>query len=191
MAVAERPTYEKTKLVALDAYHQSRDNLDGFPPTTLEHIPLTNTPNIFSYKSYVFAPKPELVQRFMKATKADVGGVGGHVVAAEEVKAVLTKFILDHNHFNGEPMFSSFIVTHTGDDIAITGIHSEKVPNEVLDELLWDAFMLGTDKATELGLYGPGQDLIADAFTGNLRGSGPATITLPLNASAMRSCPGP
>jgi len=161
MAVAERPTYEKTKLVALDAYHQSRDNLDGFPPTTLEHILVTNTPNIFSYKSYVFAPKPELVQRFMKATKADIGGVGGHVVAAEEVKAVLTKFILDHNHFNGEPMFSSFIVTHTGDDIGITGIHSEKVPNEVLDELLWDAFMLGTDKATELGLYGPGQDLIA------------------------------
>ena len=180
MAVAERPTYEKTKLVALDEYHQSRDNLDGFPPTTLEHIPVTNTPNIFSYKSYIFAPKPELVQRFMKATKADIGGVGGHVVAAEEVKAVLTKFIMDHNRFNGEPMFSSFIVTHTGDDIAITGIHSEKVPNEVLDELLWDAFMLGTDKATELGLYGPGQDLIADAFTGNLRGSGPATITLPL-----------
>jgi len=102
--------------------------------------------------------------------------VGGHVVAAEEVKTALTKFILEHNRYNGEPMFSSFIVTHTGDDIGITGIHSEKVPNEVLDELLWDAFMLGTDKATELGLYGPGQDLIADAFTGNLRGSGPATI---------------
>jgi fructose 1,6-bisphosphate aldolase/phosphatase len=180
MAVAERPTYEKTKLVALDEYHQSRDNLDGFPPTTLEHIPLTNTPNIFSYKSHVFAPKPELVRRFVKATKADIGGVGGHVVAAEEVKAVVTKFILEHNRFNGEPMFTSFIVTHTGDDIGITGIHSEKVPNEALDELLWDAFMLGTDKATELGLYGPGQDLIADSFTGNLRGAGPATITLPL-----------
>jgi hypothetical protein len=34
MAVAERPTYEKTKLVALDEYHQSRDNLDGFPNDT-------------------------------------------------------------------------------------------------------------------------------------------------------------
>jgi hypothetical protein len=61
MAVADRSTYEKTQLVALNEYHQSRDNLDGLPPTTLEHIPLTNAPNIFSYKSYVFAPKPELV----------------------------------------------------------------------------------------------------------------------------------
>src|SRR5919199_981813 len=180
MAVGDRPTYEKSKLVALDQYHQSRDDLVGYPPTTLHQIPLTNTPNIFSYKSHVFAPKPELVPRFIKATKADIGGVGGHVVAAEEVKAVLSKFILEHNRYNGEPIFSSFIVTHTGDDIAITGIHSEKVPNEVIDELLWDAFMLGTEKATELGLYGPGQDLVADAFTGNLRGAGPATITLPL-----------
>src|SRR2546430_5134330 len=29
-------------------------------------------------------------------------------------------------------------------------------------------------------LYGPGQDLVADAFTGNLRGAGPATVALPL-----------
>src|SRR5216110_3079519 len=28
---------------------------------------------------------PALVRRFIKATKADVGGVGGHVVAADEV----------------------------------------------------------------------------------------------------------
>ena len=34
-------------------------------------------------------------------------------------------------------------------------------------------------KAAELGLYGPGQDLVADAFTGNLRGAGPATVALP------------
>jgi len=38
----------------------------------------------------------------------------------------------------------------------------------------------GAHKAAELGLYGPGQDLVADAFTGNLRGAGPATVALPL-----------
>ncbi len=166
--------------IPLTDYHQSKDNLEGFPQITAEKIPLTNTPNIFSYKSYIFAKKPELIQRFVKATKADVGGVGGHVVAAEEVKAVVTKFVLENNSFQGAPIFSSLMVTHTGDDVALTGIMSENVPMSVVDELMWDALKAGADKATELGLYGPGQDLVADAFTGNLRGTGPATVVLPL-----------
>jgi fructose 1,6-bisphosphate aldolase/phosphatase len=72
------------------------------------------------------------------------------------------------------------MVTHTGDDVAVTGITSEKVPMEVIDELMWNALSVGAAKAAELGLYGPGQDLIADAFTGNLRGAGPASVVLPL-----------
>ena len=120
------------------------------------------------------------MQRYVKATKADVGGVGGHVVAADEVKGVIAKFVLDNNCYQGEPMFTSLMVTHTGDDVAVTGITTEKVPNEVVDELMWDALTEGANKASELGLYGPGQDLIADAFTGNLRGAGPASVVLPL-----------
>ncbi len=165
---------------SLADYHQSKDNLADLPQTTAEKIHATNTPNIFSYKSYVFAKKPELIRRFVKATKADVGGVGGHVVAAEEVKAAIAKFVLESNLFQGEPIFTSLIVTHTGDDVALTGIMSERIPMSMVDELMWDALQVGTHKATELGLYGPGQDLIADAFTGNLRGAGPATIALPL-----------
>ncbi len=166
--------------VRLADYHQSKDNLADFPQTVSEKIVLNNTPNIFSYKSYVFAKKPELIQRFVKATKADVGGVGGHVVASEEVKGIIAKFVLENNSYGGAPIFSSLIVTHTGDDVAVTGVMSEKTPMEVVDELMWDALKLGADKAEELGLYGPGQDLVADAFTGNLRGAGPATVVLPL-----------
>jgi fructose 1,6-bisphosphate aldolase/phosphatase len=164
----------------LSAYHQSRDNLQELPPTLAERISVTNTPNIFSHRAYVFARRPELIRRFVKATKADVGGVGGHVVAAEEVKGVVARHILEHNAFGGEPLFTSLIVTHTGDDVGITGVMSEKAPPEVVDALLWDALTEGTAKASELGLYGPGQDLVADAFTGNLRGTGPASVTLPL-----------
>jgi fructose 1,6-bisphosphate aldolase/phosphatase len=166
--------------IPLSDYHESRDNLDSMPQTTAEKIPLTNTPNVFSYKSHVFAKKPELVQRFIKATKADVGGVGGHVVAAEEVKSVVGKFVLENNSFQGAPIFTSLMVTHTGDDVAVTGIMSENIPMSVVDELMWDALQAGADKAVELGLYGPGQDLVADAFTGNLRGAGPASVVLPL-----------
>jgi len=165
---------------SLADYHQSKDNLEGLPQTTAAQIPVTNTPNIFSYKSYVFAKKPELVRRFIKATKADVGGVGGHVVAADEVKSAIAKFVLENNSFQGMLIFSSLIVTHTGDDVAVTGIMHDEIPMPVVDELLWDAFHVGADKAAELGLYGPGQDLVADAFTGNLRGTGPATVVLPL-----------
>src|SRR5437879_10940659 len=160
-------------------YHQSKDELAGLPQTVAEKIPVTNTPNIFSYKAYVFAKNPALVQRFIKATKADVGGVGGHVVAADEVKSIMAKFVLDNNGYRGEPIFTSFIVTHTGDDVAVTGIMSEATPMSVVDELMWDALQEGASKAAELGLYGPGQDLVADAFTGNLRGAGPATVALP------------
>src|SRR5215475_14901860 len=78
-------------------YHQSKDELAGLPVTVSEKIPVTNTPNIFSYKSYVFAKNPALVPRYIKATKAAVGGVGGHVVAADEVKSVIAKYVLDNN----------------------------------------------------------------------------------------------
>ena len=162
------------------AYHQSRDELAGLPQTTAEKVPVTSTPNIFSYRAYVFAKTPALVQRYIKATKADVGGVGGHVVAADEVKSVIAKYVLDNNWCGTEPIFTSLIVTHTGDDVAVTGIMAESVDMSVVDRLMWDALQEGAHKAAELGLYGPGQDLVADAFTGNLRGTGPATIALPL-----------
>ena len=165
--------------VPLTDYHQSKDELAGLPQTVSEKVPVTSTPNIFSYKSHIFAKNPALVQRYIKATKADVGGVGGHVVAADEVKSTIAKFVLDNNGYRGEPIFTSLIVTHTGDDCAVTGIMSERADMSVVDELMWDALQEGATKAAELGLYGPGQDLVADAFTGNLRGAGPATVALP------------
>jgi fructose 1,6-bisphosphate aldolase/phosphatase len=166
--------------IKLTEYHQSKDELEGLPVTVTEKIPVTSTPNIFSYRAYVFAKNPALVQRYIKATKADVGGVGGHVVAADEVKSVIAKFVLENNWCGKEPIFTSLIVTHTGDDIAVTGIMTEAADMSVVDRLMWDALQEGARKAAELGLYGPGQDLVADAFTGNLRGAGPASVALPL-----------
>jgi len=138
--------------IKLTEYHESRKELDGLPVTSAEKIPVTNTPNIFSYKAHVFAKNPAPVQRYIKATKADVGGVGGHVVAAEEVKSVIAKFVLENNAFKGEPIFTSLIVTHTGDDVAVTGIMAESVDMSVVDQLMWDALQEGARKASELGL---------------------------------------
>src|SRR5207247_1278915 len=108
-----------TNPIQLTEYHDARNELAGLPVTSAEKIPVTNTPNIFSHKAYVFAKNPALVPRLIKATKADVGGVGGHVVAAEEVKSIIAKFVLENNAFHGEPIFTSLVVTHTGDDFAV------------------------------------------------------------------------
>ncbi len=44
--------------------------------------------------------------------------------------------------------------------------------------LAWDAFLAGAEAARDQGLYGAGQDLLVDAFSGNVRGMGPAVSEL-------------
>src|SRR5438046_10236449 len=137
--------------IKLTEYHESRNELEGLPVTSAEKIPVTNTPNIFSHKAYVFAKNPALVPRLIKATKADVGGVGGHVVAAEEVKSIIAKFVLENNAFHGEPIFTSLVVTHTGDDIAVTGIMPASVAMSVVDGRIGDALQEAGHKPAGLG----------------------------------------
>ncbi len=167
------------------AYFQSRDDLAELPQTREAPIE-RNLPNIFRINRDripdIWIQSPDLIQKFVKATKADIGGVGGHVEVSEQVKAKVLEYVLKYNRFDGRPLFTSIIATHTGDDIAITGVIDEHFyeHQEIVDELLWDAFQKGTKVAEELGLYGPGQDLRADAFTGNLHGLGPASVVLPL-----------
>jgi len=43
---------------------------------------------------------------------------------------------------------------------------------------MWDAFTVGTKAAKGQGLYGAGQDLLKDAFSGNVRGMGPAVAEM-------------
>lgn len=190
---AERaPTYDHTAVVkeqepVADLYDQRRDALDGLPQTTLASEELTRPkmPNIFTARNVpeVWIQHEEGIPMHAVSSKADVGGVGGHVEVADEVKATGLDFILRRNrHGNRRKIFRSVIATHTGDDVAFTGIVDEKAMEhpEVLEELMWDAFMRGADIAKKLGLYGPGQDLKADAYTGNIHGMGPAFVALPL-----------
>jgi fructose 1,6-bisphosphate aldolase/phosphatase len=65
-------------------------------------------------------------------------------------------------------------VGHTGDDIAILFSHQQGVGSHKIHKLAWDAFVAGTEIAKEQGLYGAGQDLLKDAFSGNVKGMGPA-----------------
>ncbi len=56
--------------------------------------------------------------------------------------------------------------------------HTHGVDNKQIHKLAWDAFMAGTQVAKEEGLYGAGQDLLKDSFSGNVKGLGPGVAEL-------------
>ena len=107
--------------------------------------------------------------------KADIGGWPGHsrvhpqlVETAEEVlsKAVEDGTIID------------FYVATCGDDLQLIMTHKKGVDSEEVHGLAWNAFEEATKVAKELGLYGAGQDLLKDAFSGNVRGMGPGVAEM-------------
>ena len=71
-----------------------------------------------------------------------------------------------------ENLVDDFFVCHTGDDVAILFVHNRGVGSEAVHKLAWDAFISGTEVAKEQGLYGAGQDLLKDSFSGNVKGNG-------------------
>jgi len=76
------------------------------------------------------------------------------------------RFLLDH------------YISHTGDDIAILMIHTRGEGDERIHKLAWDAFLAGTNEARKEGLYGAGQDLLKDSFSGNVKGMRPAVAEM-------------
>lgn len=192
MALERKVAYNPKPVIplrssAVEAYHQKSNDLGNLPQTNL--VPAEqldgNMPNIFTAEGSRWRKDAEVVPLYVKAAKADVGGVGGHVVVDSEVQAAFADHILRYNRFRGSanrPIFRSVFFTHTGDDVCAVGVvdgRSVEHP-EAADELLWDAFQVGAEVAKKLGNYAPGQDLKADAFSGNIRGMGPGAVLLPL-----------
>ncbi len=107
--------------------------------------------------------------------KADTGSVGGHnrpsnamLTRAEEVvKDGISKQLL----IDGR-------VTFTGDDILLLMTHARGVDSPDIHKFAWDTFVETTKIAKSQGLYGAGQDLLKDAFSGNVRGMGPGSCEM-------------
>ncbi|MBM3283112.1 fructose 1,6-bisphosphatase [Candidatus Gottesmanbacteria bacterium] len=110
----------------------------------------------------------------LSVIKADVGSIGGHAVPGKK----LVQAIEDHIKNEGSRLLSDFKIFHTGDDTAILMAHTKGKDNSDIHKLAWDAFVAGTKIAKEQGLYGAGQDLLKDAFSGNVRGMGPASCEM-------------
>lgn len=110
----------------------------------------------------------------LSVIKADIGSIGGHIKPSEE----LLQTVKDHVSQKGGALIKDFFVSHTGDDIAILMTHTHGVEAEAVHKLAWEAFTAGTETAKKQGLYGAGQDLLKDAFSGNVRGMGPAVAEM-------------
>lgn len=110
----------------------------------------------------------------LSVIKADIGSVGGHICPSEGLLESVRTYV----HRHGEGLLIDTYVSHTGDDIAILMTHTHGAGDERVHKLAWGAFLEGTAVAKAEGLYGAGQDLLKDAFSGNVRGMGPAVAEL-------------
>ncbi len=106
--------------------------------------------------------------------KADIGAVGGHTLPSAETLAVVRDLVLRER---GKLLIDVYI-GHTGDDIAMVMTHRHGTDNHDVHQLAWEAFLAATDRAKAQGLYGAGQDLLKEAFSGNVRGLGPGSAEI-------------
>ena len=114
---------------------------------------------------------------FMKITvsviKADVGGVGGHTKPSDGLIEAIRNTVK-----NSADLLIDYYIGYCGDDTHIVMTHTHGVDNQQIHKLAWDAFMAGTQVAKEEGLYGAGQDLLKDSFSGNVKGMGPGVAEM-------------
>ncbi len=105
--------------------------------------------------------------------KADVGGIGGHTRPSEN----LIQAVRDTVKASSD-LLIDYYIGYCGDDVHIVMSHTHGVDNEKIHKLAYDSFVAGTAVAKNEGLYGAGQDLLKDSFSGNVKGMGPGVAEL-------------
>ncbi len=111
----------------------------------------------------------------LSVIKADIGGYVGHSDTHPEVVETV-KSVVSAEKEKGNLIDISILTC--GDDIAIVMTHTHGVDSELVHGIAWNAFEKGTEVAKKLKLYGAGQDLLTDAFSGNIKGLGPGVAEM-------------
>jgi fructose 1,6-bisphosphate aldolase/phosphatase len=109
----------------------------------------------------------------LSVIKADVGGCVGHTDVHPDLLEIARNMLKEKGD-----MLIDYYVTRVGDDIQLIMTHREGVDSEKIHKLAWDTFLACTEKAKELKLYGAGQDLLKDSFSGNIKGMGPGVAEM-------------
>lgn len=107
--------------------------------------------------------------------KSDTGGFVGHSSVHPE-QLSRARGLLREACDSG--LVHDGFVTSCGDDLALVLNHPHGQESPLVHGFAWDVFQATTQVAQRLGLYGAGQDLLSDAFSGNLRGLGPGYAEL-------------
>lgn len=115
-----------------------------------------------------------MVMTTISVIKADVGSFPGH---SRVHPAILEKATEMLRKAEGNLITDSF-VTHCGDDLELIMTHTHGEDDPGIHKLAWDVFIECTAIAKDLKLYGAGQDLLSDAFSGNVKGMGPGVAEM-------------
>ena len=106
----------------------------------------------------------------LSVIKADIGGYVGHSECHPDVIADADEHM---SRAKKDGVLIDYHVTKCGDDLQLIMTHQQGVDNKKIHGLAWNTFVAGTEIAKKLKLHGAGQDLLSDAFSGNVRGMGP------------------
>ncbi|MCJ7445393.1 MAG: fructose-1,6-bisphosphatase [Methanotrichaceae archaeon] len=110
--------------------------------------------------------------------KADVGGFPGH----SSVHPDLIRTAESHlEQVRKSGALIDFRVMSCGDDLELLMTHINGCDNGEIHAIAWECFEQATETAKKLKLYGAGQDLLSDAFSGNIRGMGPGVAEMEFN----------
>jgi len=109
------------------------------------------------------------------AIKADIGSIGGHNIPSREVMDAVREFV------SKKEWVTDYRISSIGDDICILTTHNKGKDSVEVHKLAWDAFTSATEIAKKQGLYGAGQDLLKDSFSGNVKGMGPGVAEMEIN----------
>ena len=110
--------------------------------------------------------------------KADVGAIGGHTRPSDGILEVVKRTVKSSLSKDGGGLLTDYYIGYCGDDVHIVMIHTKGVDNKEIHGLAWQAFEEGTRVAKDEGLYGAGQDLLKDSFSGNVKGMGPGVAEM-------------
>ena len=111
----------------------------------------------------------------LSVIKADVGGYVGHSAMHPDLLQEARERLQVAQR---QDLIVDFHVTSCGDDLELVLTHRKGVDNQDIHHLAWNVFEACTEVAKRLKLYGAGQDLLADAFSGNVKGMGPGVAEM-------------
>jgi len=111
----------------------------------------------------------------LSVIKADIGGYVGH---SESHPDVIAKGEECMAKAKSAGLLVDYHVTKCGDDLQLIMTHQQGTDSEKIHKLAWNTFVDCTEVAKSLKLHGAGQDLLADAFAGNVRGMGPGVAEM-------------